>query len=148
MQPAQSRSSVCIRRPSAHLGRTKPPGLPRCRNPSFISSSPFLSRASLSLSSAPHTSDSEPRRRRKRRRRHRGPSCRRARSPSGERAAVKRLCVGSLYPYPHGCISATNTGAVWSFPHDGGDGSGEVSHRPCFSLLRFCLFESCFSSRF
>ena len=105
-----------------------------CR-PSLSGSPSFLSRASLSLSAARRiSSNSEPRRRRRRRRRHRGPSCRRARSPSGERAAVKRLRVGALYPYPRGCTLATNTGAVRSFPHDGGDGSCEVSHRPCFSF--------------
>ena len=115
-----------------------------CR-PSLSGSPSFLSRASLSLSAARRiSSNSEPRRRRRRRRRHHGPSCRRARSPSGERAAVKRLCVGALYLYPSGCISATNIGAVRSFPHDGGDGSGEVSHWPCFSFPPsvFLLFYS------
>ena len=67
-----------------------------CR-PSLSGSPSFLSRASLSLSAARRiSSNSEPRRRRRRRRRHRGPSCRRARSPSGERAAIKRLRVGAL----------------------------------------------------
>jgi hypothetical protein len=52
-------------------------------------------------------------------RRRRGSSCRRVRSPGGERAAVEQLRCGALFPiFAHMRISVTVS-------HDGGDADSE-----------------------
>ena len=123
-QPARSRPSVRIRRPSAHLGRTKPPGRPRAETLASFPPSPSLSSRCAARRNS--RSSSRPRwpREKKRGSAPRPLAGVRARPRLVTRPSRGRMVVPCCHDRGGSRLCPARRGGAVPFPHHGGDDGG------------------------